>query len=95
VYIRYKVTGFQVAEDKRVWVEHDWTVLDAEGRVVLSQPSAISNLSQDFYPPQFLPAEMHLEMDDPHPGDYTFQVTLRDRIGEQTASATGRFSLRP
>jgi len=95
VYVRFQIVGFRVSSENKVWVEQDWTVLDAEGKVVISQPEALSDQVQNFYPPRFLATNFRLDLKDPKPGSYTLRITLRDRIGDQTASSDSQFNLRP
>jgi hypothetical protein len=95
VHVRYKVVGFRVSPEKRIWVEQDWAVLNAEGQVVLAQENAVAEESENFYPARFLATSFHLEFDDPKPGAYTLRIGLRDRVGDQTASFDFPFTLRP
>jgi hypothetical protein len=95
VYIRFRVLGYEVSPQKRVWVEQDWTVLDEQGRVIIQQENAVQDQLQEFYPPRFLTTNFHVEFDDPQPGAYTLQIALRDRIGDQTHLEEAQFNLRP
>ncbi|HWP84374.1 MAG TPA: hypothetical protein VNN17_04250 [Terriglobia bacterium] len=95
VHVRFTVVGFQVSPDKRVWVEQDWAVVDAEGRVMVQQPNAIREQSQEFYPPRYLTTTFQVELQDPRPGSYKLQIALRDRIGEQAYALEAPFTLRP
>ena len=95
VYVRYKVVGFRISPEKRVWVEQDWSVLNAEGVVVMSKENAITEQSQHFYPQRFLATTFHLELEDPKPGAYTLRIALRDRLGDQAAAFDFPFTLRP
>ena len=95
VHVRYKIVGFRVSPEKRIWVEQDWSVLNAEGVVVLFQQNAVEDRSENFYPPRFLATTFHLQLDDPKPGAYTLRIALRDRLGEQSASFDFPFTLRP
>lgn len=95
VHVRYKIVGFRVSPEKRVWVEQDWSVLNAEGQVVLSQENAVTEQSEHFYPPRFLATIFHLELADPKPGAYTLRIALRDRLGDQAVSFDFPFTLRP
>lgn len=95
VYVHFKVVGFDVSSDKRIWVEQDWTVLDEQGRVVIHEQNAVDQQTQDFYPPRFLNTNFQVLLDDPQPGAYTLRIALRDRIGEKTDSEQATFHLRP
>ena len=95
VYVRYKVAGFQVSLANRVWVEQDWSVLDVEGREIVSQQDAAREMSEDFYPPHYVSTNFQLQLTDPKPGDYTLRITVRDRVGEQETTVEAPFSIRP
>lgn len=95
IHVRHKIVGFGVSAEQEVWVEQDWTVLDAEGRTVVAQGNASVEKFQSFYPPRFLSTLFDLNLQDPRPGAYTLRIAVRDRIGQQTASLDSRFVLRP
>ena len=95
VYVRLQVAGYKISQDNRIWVEQDWTVVDAEGRVIIHQANAVQDQLQEFYPPRFLTTKFLVEFDDPQPGAYTLQIGLRDRIGDQTYFQEAAFNLRP
>jgi hypothetical protein len=95
VYVRYKIAGFQVSEDKRVWVEQDWSVLGEEGEVIVSRGNAATERWQGFYPPRFLATNFSVVLEDPKPGRYVLRLLIRDRIGNQETSVDSTFLLRP
>ena len=95
IHVRYKVAGFQVSSENEIWVEQDWTVLDADGNEIVSQRNVIVDHETYFYPPRFLQAVLELSLEDPQPGTYTFRIAIRDRIGGQSVSANSEFFLRP
>jgi hypothetical protein len=95
ILVRYKITGFRTSSERKVWVEQDWSVVDAEGRVLISQENAAAEESEHFYPPKFFTTNFSLTLDDPKPGAYTLRIAVRDRIGEETATAEAQFNLRP
>ena len=94
VYVRYKVAGYSVSSDKRVIVQQDWTVLNADGEEVLSKQPALVEDSQAYYPPKFIQGYFSLSLRDPEPGDYKIRIEARDEIGGSAASAEARFVLR-
>jgi hypothetical protein len=95
VHVRYKVAGFQVTLAHRVWVEQDWAVLDAAGREIVSRQDAVREMSEEFYPPRYVPTTFQLQLSDPQPGEYTLRISVRDRVGEQETTVEAPFSLRP
>jgi hypothetical protein len=95
IHVRYKVAGFQVSPENEVWVEQDWTILDAEGNVIVHQPNAAVHQEKNFYATRFLRSVFELRLEDPKPGAYTFRIDIRDRIGGQSVSHDSEFTVRP
>ena len=95
IHVRFKVVGYNISPRNEVWVEQDWEVLDADGKVLVSQPDAVKDQVQNFYPPRYLATTFRLDLEDPKPGAYTLRITLRDKIGDQTATVESPFNLRP
>ena len=95
IRVRYKVAGFRVSPTKEVWVEQDWTVLDSEGKVVLTQTNATVDKRQSFYPPRFLATTFDVKLKDPAPGEYTLRIGVRDLTGPQETSYDSTFTIRP
>ncbi len=95
IWVRYKVIGFRVSPENQVGVEQDWTVLNEEGKVLLSQTNAAGDNEKSFYAPRFLPTIFALNLKDPKPGKYTLRIDLRDTIANQNASVESDFFIRP
>ena len=95
IQVRYKVAGFRVSPTKEIWVEQDWTVLDSEGNVVVSQSNATVEKRQSFYPPRFLSTTFDVKLQDPAPGEYTLRIGVRDRNGQQETAYESTFTIRP
>lgn len=95
VYVRYKIAGFTVAPDRQISVEQDWAVIDAEGQEVISKLAAMVEESRGFYPPRFIQSFFSISLREPQPGDYRVRIDARDNLGNQLATAEGRFVLRP
>ena len=95
IQVRYKVAGFRVSPTKEIWVEQDWTVLDSEGNVVVSQSNATVEKRQSFYPPRFLSTTFDVKLQDPAPGEYTLRIVVRDQFGQQETSYESTFTVRP
>ena len=95
IWVRYKVTGYRVSSEKQVWVEQDWTALDSDGKLVVTQPNAAVANERSFYPPRFLSTAFTLNLKSPKPGKYTLRIAVRDRISEQMISMDSDFFIRP
>jgi len=95
IFVRFKIVGFQVSESNRVSVAQDWAVLNGDGKVLVAADDAAHSQTDSPYPPRFLDTNFHLELQDPKPGAYTLRITIRDLVGDQTATIDAPFTLRP
>lgn len=92
LWARFKVTGFKISAEKEYWVEHDLQVLDAEGKVLFSNPNAAVEKHKEFYPPRVLTTVFNLDLQSGvKPGEYTIRLDVRDRLGEQSLSYEEKF----
>lgn len=94
IFVQYRVVGYRVSPEHRITVEQDWQVLDADGKVLVSQPNAVVENTAEFYPPRFLFTTFSLKLDNPKPGQYALRVDLRDLVGEQMTSFEAPFFIR-
>jgi hypothetical protein len=94
IWVRYQVAGYGLSSEKQVSVEEDWTVLDADGKIIATKPVAMAEDQQNFYPPHFLTAEFSLNLQTPKPGKYTLRIGVRDKIRGQSAVFDSDFFLR-
>jgi hypothetical protein len=94
VYARFEMTGFKVGEDNRCRVEYGITVLGPNGKAFIQNPTAAKLEQGGFYPPQFVPGELALQMGKKNePGAYTIFVEARDLIGGQRYQTKQTFSI--
>ena len=96
LWARFRIVGIQAAPDKRIFVEQDLTVLDAEGKEMYSKPQGLVENQRYFYPPRFLTAAFSLELQPKlRAGEYTIRIALRDLIAQKTARFETRFTVAP
>ncbi len=96
LWASFKLVGFRITKDKEYWVEHDLSVLDANGKVLFSNPNAAVEQHKQFYPPQVLTTSFNLDLQaGVKPGEYTIRLDARDRLGEQTATFETKFRVEP
>jgi hypothetical protein len=95
IWIRYNIIGFKIAPESNYWIEHDWKVLDPDGKEVVSNPVAIVEKERQYYPPSFLPSSLNLTLNQPKEGKYTLHIEVRDRIADQSVVVDSPFYIRP
>lgn len=94
VYARFEMTGFKIGEDNRCRVAYSVTVIGPAGKAFIQNPDAARLDEGGFYPPQFVPGELALEMGKKNePGAYTVIVEARDLIAKQTYQLKQTFSI--
>jgi hypothetical protein len=94
VYARFEMTGFRLGEDNRCRVAYGVTVIGPAGKAFIQNPDAAKLEEGGFYPPQFVPGELALEMGKKNePGAYTVIVEARDLIANQHFELKQTFSI--
>jgi hypothetical protein len=95
LWIRFEIEGFKLAEQNRYDVSYGIQVLRASGEPMFSQDEAAAERGESFYPRRYVPAGLSLNLQkDLRPGEYTVVITVRDRVGNQTAESRQTFSVR-
>jgi hypothetical protein len=92
LWARFDITGYEIAEENRIHVAYGISILNAEGKVLFSQPQAAVEQDRTFYPKRHTPGIVSLNI---QPGtaraEYTILVSVRDEIGNQTGETRGVF----
>lgn len=92
MWARFDITGFKTGEKNRVWVEYGLSILNADGKVLYSQPEGAVEQDAPFYPKRVVPGVVSLSI---QPGttaaDYSLLLTVRDRVGQQTIESRHTF----
>ena len=89
---RFQVAGFALGEKNRFAVGYGLRILGASGKELFVQEEAASDEGEPFYPRRLLNGALTLSITEGvQAGEYTLAVTVRDKVGGQTAEAQGRF----
>lgn len=85
VWARFDITGQKFGPGNRIEVSYGIAVLNAEGKVLWSQPEAAVDRDQSFYPKPYVPGSMSLQLQpNIRPGQYAVAITAKDAVGDQT-----------
>jgi hypothetical protein len=85
LWARFDITGFKFGEKNRFSVDYGLAILRESGEQVFAQPDAASDSNASFYPQRFVPGALSLSVDPAVPkAAYILQVTIRDKVGDQT-----------
>jgi hypothetical protein len=94
VWARFDISGFKLGPDNSFDVEYGLTVMRPDGKPGFSQPEAATLKDKSFYPQRFTPAALSLSLPaDVARGEHTIVLTVRDKIGNQTAESQQKFSV--
>ncbi len=88
LWAKFDITGFQVGEKNRIWVEYGISILNSEGKVLYSQPEGAVEQDAPFYPKRYVPGIVSLNIQPGTPaGEYAILVTARDEVGKHTVES--------
>jgi len=94
VWARFDISGFKLGPDNSFDVEYGLTVIRPDGKPGFSQPEAATLKDKSFYPQRFTPAALSLSLPaDVARGEHTIVLTVRDKVGNQTAESQQKFSV--
>ncbi|MGA3025413.1 MAG: hypothetical protein ABSF98_11625 [Bryobacteraceae bacterium] len=94
VWARFDITGYKLGAGNSFDVQYGLTVIRPDGKPGFSQPEAATLKEQSFYPRRYTPAALSLTLPaDIVKGEHTIVLTVRDRIGNQTAESQHKFSV--
>lgn len=92
VWASFYITGYETRENNTFDVTSDAWVLDSDGEELFAFKSSEEE-GRPFYPRLWLPASLHLNLDDTiPPGQYTVVLRLHDRVAG--AESTQRYGFR-
>lgn len=92
LWARFEMAGYKFAADHKFSVDYGLAVLNAEGKELFAQPEAAADSKESFYPQLRVPGALSLHLDpNVPPATYTLVVTVRDKIGGQTAEERQEF----
>jgi hypothetical protein len=94
VFMRFDLVGFQTGAHNEYHLSYGIQVLSPDGRVYLDQPKAAEITESDFYPAQFVPANLRVNTSaKAELGQYTILLTVRDLVGNQTYETKQAFTV--
>jgi hypothetical protein len=93
VWARFDITGYHYGPKNKVDLSYLVSLINAEGKVLYTQPEPAVEQTESFYPKRYVPASMGLNLQkNIRPGEYTITVTVKDTIGNQ--SYDGKYTFR-
>jgi hypothetical protein len=86
LWARFEMAGYKFEANHKFSVDYGLAVLNADGKELFAQPEAAAESKESFYPQLRVPGALSLKLDANVPAaTYTLVVTVRDKIGGQTA----------
>lgn len=94
VWGRFEIAGYKLAAKNRLDVEYGIRVTGSDDKVFFDAPDAAVAREESYYPKRFVSGVLNLNLGkDMTPGEYTITVSLRDKIGTQTAESRHVFRI--
>jgi hypothetical protein len=94
IHARFTITGYKHKDEGSIHVAYGIRLTDSSGNQLFANPDAALDESAEFYPKPYIPAQLAFTLKPGTPkGEFTLEVTARDSIGGQQASAKGSFRL--
>lgn len=92
LWARFEMAGYKFEANHKFSVDYGLAVLNADGKELFAQPEAAAESKESFYPQLRVPGALSLKLDPNVPAaTYTLVVTVRDKIGGQTAEQRETF----
>jgi hypothetical protein len=94
VFMQFELVGFKQEADKTVWLQEDITVLNPEGEPILQQENLVDLKDKNNNDMKSAPFTNNVELKPDQPaGTYKVNMTLRDKIGNQTKQVEETFEV--
>ena len=94
LWARFDITGFKYGPKNRYAVDYGLAILRETGDKVFEQPAAADDTNESFYPQHYVPGAISLNLDPMVPeGNYILVITMRDKVGGQSAEARAPFHI--
>jgi hypothetical protein len=94
LWARFDIAGFKYGPKNKFDVEYGLAILREDGEQVFAQPAAANDTHESFYPQRYVPGAISLNLDPVVPeGSYTLVITMRDKVGEQSADVRAPFRI--
>lgn len=84
LWARFDITGYRFGGKNRYDVSYGVALRNEGGEILFSEPKAASASEESFYPKQYAPGILSLNLDkNIRPGTYTVVLTVEDAVGGQ------------
>lgn len=94
LWARFDITGYKYGPKNKFDVEYGLAILREDGEQVFAQPAAANDTHESFYAQHYVPGAISLNLDPAVPeGSYTLVITMRDKVGEQSADVRAPFRI--
>ena len=94
LWARFDITGFRYGAKNKFDVEYGLAILREDGEQVFAQPAAATDTHESFYAQHYVPGAISLNLDPAVPeGAYILVITMRDKVGEQSADVRAPFRI--
>lgn len=94
LWARFEMAGYKFEGNHKFSVDYGLAILNAEGKELFAQPEAAAESKESFYPQLRVPGALSVNLDPNVPAaTYTLVVTVRDKIGGQTAEQRETFQV--
>lgn len=88
VWCRFVLSGYRMQVNHLYKVSYGVSLRDRSGRVIFSEPDAVSDTKESFYPRWYLPGLASVRLEPGiRPGVYKLSIAATDQIGNQNAAA--------
>jgi len=92
LWAKFEMAGYKFEGNHKFSVDYGLAVLNADGKELFAQPEAAAESKESFYPQLRVPGALSLKLDPNVPAaTYTLVVTVRDKVGGQTAEQRETF----
>ena len=92
LWARFEMAGYKFEANHKFSVGYGLAVLNADGKELFAQPEAAAESKESFYPQLRVPGALSLNLDpNVPPATYTLVITVRDKIGGETAEQRETF----
>lgn len=92
LWARFEMAGYKLEANNKFSVDYGLAILNADGKELFAQPEAAAESKESFYPQLRVPGALSLHLDPTvAAATYTLVVTVRDKIGGQTAELRDTF----
>jgi len=94
VWVKMDITGYTYGPNNKIDVSYQTSFLNADGKVLWSQPEPAVEQTESFYPKRYIPGEFGVTLDkNIRHGVYTIQMQVKDSVGNQAYDTKQTFTV--